>query len=363
MRGDDPQTEHLFSYITPEQRVPSDHPLRPLRRMVDDALVRLSPRFAAIYSPMGRPSIAPEKLLRALLLQLLYSVRSERLLIEQLEYNLLFRWFVGVSMDDPVWVPTVFTKNRDRLLRGDIAQAFFDQVLAEAARHQLLSDEHFTVDGTLIEAWASQKSFRPTRGPSGPSDGDRSNPSVDFRHEQRTNATHQSSTDPDARLAKKAPGQPARLAYHGHVCMENRSGLVVDTQLTAALGHADVDAALVMAERLPGRSRLTLGGDKAYDERRCIRELRRMRITPHVAQYTGLGHRRSAIDRRTTRHPGYRVSQRARKRVEEIFGWMKTIGLLRKLRHRGGPRVGWIFTFTAAAYNLVRIRNLVFACA
>jgi transposase len=360
MRGADERSDCLFSYVSPEQRVPADHPLRPIRQMTDAALDHLSARFATMYSELGRPSIPPEQLLRALLLQVLYSIRSERLLIEQLDYNLLFRWFIGLGMDEPIWDHSTFSKNRDRLLKGDVADAFFDAVLAEAQAQRLLSDEHFTVDGTLLEAWASHKSFRPKAGDSSAPPDDPGNPTVNYRGERRTNATHQSTTDPDARLYKKGVGRPAQLAYLGHVLMENRSGLVVDTRVTAADGHGERQAALMMAADLPG-ARVTLGGDKGYDCRDFVDELRRMQVTPHVAQHTR--NRRSAIDARTTRHAGYAISQRTRKRVEEIFGWMKTVGLLRKLRHRGGPKVGWIFRFTAAAYNLVRMRNLVAARA
>jgi transposase len=358
MRGSDEQAGYLFSYISAEARVPADHPLRPLRAVVDGALRRLSPRFEKLYVRFGRPSIAPEKLLRALLLQVLYTIRSERQLVEQLQYNLLFQWFVGLSLDDAVWDATTFTKNRDRLLNGDIATAFFDEVLAEARAQGLLSQEHFTVDGTLLEAWASQKSFRP-RDEDGPDPPTGSNPDVNFRGTPRRNDTHQSTTDPDARLAKKGVGRAAKLSYAGHVLMENRNGLVIDTMLTPADGYAEVDAALVMLERLPDRPGVTVGGDKAYDRARFVNECRHMGITPHVAQKSS----QSAIDARTTRHPGYAVSQVHRKRVEEIFGWMKTTGLLRKLRHRGGPLVAWIFTFTAAAYNLVRLRTLMAATA
>jgi transposase len=360
MRGADERSDCLFSYVSPEQRVPADHPLRPIRQMTDAALDHLSARFATMYSELGRPSIPPEQLLRALLLQVLYSIRSERLLIEQLDYNLLFRWFIGLGMDEPIWDHSTFSKNRDRLLEGDVADAFFDAVLAEAQAQRLLSDEHFTVDGTLLEVWASHKSFRPKAGDSSAPPDDPGNPTVNYRGERRTNATHQSTTDPDARLYKKGVGRPAQLAYLGHVLMENRSGLVVDTRVTAADGHGERQAALMMAADLPG-ARVTLGGDKGYDCRDFVDELRRMQVTPHVAQHTR--NRRSAIDARTTRHAGYAISQRTRKRVEEIFGWMKTVGLLRKLRHRGGPKVGWIFRFTAAAYNLVRMRNLVAARA
>jgi transposase len=360
MRGADERSDFLFSYVSPEQRVPAEHPLRPIRQMTDAALARLSERFEAMYSEMGRPSIPPEQLLRALLLQALYSIRSERLLIEQLDYNLLFRWFVGLGMDEAIWDHSTFSKNRDRLLAGDIATEFFDAVLAEARPHRLLSDEHFTVDGTLLEAWASHKSFRPKGPGSSTPPDDPGNPTVNFRGEPRKNDTHQSTTDPDARLYKKGVGRPAQLAYLGHVLMENRSGLIVDTRVTPADGYGERDAALLMVADVPG-GRVTLGGDKGYDYPAFVAELRHMAVTPHVAQNTT--HRRSAIDPRTTRHPGYAVSQVKRKRVEEAFGWMKTIGLLRKLRHRGGPTVDWIFRFTAAAYNLIRIRNLIHAHA
>jgi transposase len=340
--------------VSAEARVPPDHPLRPVRRIVDDALRRLSPRFERLYVRWGRPSIAPEKLLRALLVQILYSIRSERQLVEQLQYNLLFQWFVGLSLDDAVWDATTFTKNRDRLLAGDIAEAFFQEVLAAARDQGLLSTEHFTVDGTLLDAWASQKSFRPRADEPRDDDPDRGNPNVDFRGTLRRNDTHQSTTDPDARLARKGPGREAKLSYAAHVLMENRHGFVVDTAVTPADGYAEVDAALTMLSALPDNGRITVGGDKAYDTPRFIAECRHMGITPHVAQKDS----QTAIDRRTTGSPGYAVSQRHRKRVEETFGWMKTIGLLRKLRHRGGPLVIWIFTFTAAAYNLVRLRTL-----
>jgi transposase len=361
MRGADERSSFLFSYVSPEQRVPPDHPLRVIRLLVDEVLTALSSRFDRLYSDMGRPSIPPEQLLRALVLQALYTVRSERLLIEQLDYNLLFRWFVGLGMDEPIWDHSTFSKNRARLLEGEMARAFFAAVLADARTAQLLSDDHFSVDGTLLEAWAGQKSVRRRDQGERPPE-DRGNPSVDFRGERRTNETHRSTTDPDARLAKRAPGQPARLAYAGHLCIDNRHGLVVDAMVTPATGLAEVDAALRMAERLPP-GRVTIGADTWYDQRRFVTEMRHMGITPHVAQYPGGHHRRSAIDRRTTRHPGYAVSQRARKRIEEVFGWMKTIGLLRKLRHRGGPRVHGVFTFTAAVYNLVRMRALLTAPA
>ena len=354
MRGDDRQPGAMFSYLSPEQRVPADHPLRPIRQMVDEVLQGLSGRFDRMYAEMGRPSIAPEKLLRALLLQILYSIRSERLLMEQLNYNLLFRWFVGLNLDDAVWVPTVFSKNRDRLLEGDVAHAFFAAVLRQIRQRGWVSDEHFSVDGTLLEAWASQKSFQKKDGGGAAVSGDDpGNPTVDFHGEKRSNQTHPSHTDPAALLAKKGKGKEAKWCYAGHVLIENRHGFVVNTVLTQAYGRAEPDAARWMAEQIPGTHRVSVGADKGYDQAEVVEELRRMRVTPHVAQKE-----RSAVDRRTSRHVGYHVSQRVRKRVEEVFGWMKTIGLLRKLRHRGLERVGWMFTFTAAAYNLVRARNL-----
>jgi transposase len=353
MRGDDQQSGHLFSYVSPEQRVPADHPLRVVRQMTDAALRQLSPQFEAIYAKTGRPSVPPEQLLRALVLQVLYTVRSERLLVEQLEYNLLFRWFVGLGMDDAVWTPTTFTKNRDRLLAGDIARQFFDAVLTQAQAQRLLSDEHFTVDGTLLEAWAGQKSFTRRDGTSpGPSDDDPGNPTVNFHGERRSNTTHQSTTDPDSRLAKKGPGREAKLAYVGEVLMENRHGLVMDACVVTASGTAERDAATALLQALPARP-ATVGGDKAYDTRAWVETTRALGVTPHVAQAP-----HSAIDARTTRQPGYAISQRIRKRIEEVFGWMKTIGGLRKLRHRGTARVEWQFLFVAAAYNLVRLRTL-----
>jgi len=363
MRGDDQQQNGMFSYISAEQRVPPDHPLRALRKMVDEALAELSPRFSRLYAKRGRPSIAPEKLLRALLLQVLYTIRSERQLVEQLDYNLLYRWFVGLNMDDAMWDVTVFTKNRERLLKGNIAQAFFQKVLEQARERSLLSEEHFTVDGTLIEAWAGQKSFQRKDAPPPPPEDGGSNPTVNFHGEKRSNQTHQSTSDPEAMLFKKSRGSESKLGYVGHVLMENRNGLVVDTRLTRATGTAERDAALEMAARIPGGTRrVTLGGDKNYDTRDFVDKLREAAVTPHVAQNQH-ERRNSAIDQRTTQHPGYAISQRKRKRVEEIFGWIKTIGGLRKTKHRGKDRVGWMFTFVAAAYNLVRMRNLAQAAA
>ena len=332
MRGDDLQAGAMFSYISPEQRVPLDHPLRGIREMVDRALTRLSARFEGLYSTTGRPSIPPEKLLRALLLQVLYTMRNERMLMEKLDYNLLFRWFVGLNLDDPVWDATVFTKNRERLLRGDIAQAFFEEVLTEARRHGLLSDEHFTVDGTLIEAWAGHKSFQPRQAADPPPPDDPGNPSVDFRGEKRTNATHVSTTDPEARLFRKEPGREARLCFMGHLLMDNRHGLGVGSRVSEATGTAERDTGLGLSGRISNRHGVTVGADKGYDTQGFVAALRALGVTPHVARHSG---RRSAIDGRTTHHAGYAVSQRKRKRVEEIFGWLKTVGLMRKVRHKG----------------------------
>jgi transposase len=335
--------------------------LRPIRGMVDEALKSLNGRFNEIYGEEGRKSIPPERLLRALLLQMLYTVRSERMLMEQLEYNLLFRWFVGLSANEPVWHASVFSKNRDRLLEGAVAEEFFSFVVEQARQKRLLSDDHFTVDGTMIEAWAGQKSFQTKKDGDDcrkppPKDPGR-NPTVNYRKQERCNDTHESLTDRFARLFKKSRGSEAKLCYLGHVVTENRHGLVVDTRLTLASGTAERDAAIGVFEQKPAGKRVTLGGDKAYDTHSFVGKLRDLQVTPHVAQNNA--NRRSAIDGRTTRHEGYAVSQRKRKRVEEVFGWMKTIGLQRKTRFRGPDRVGWMFTFAAAAYNLVRMRNLM----
>jgi transposase len=356
MRGPDERPDQMWSYVSMDDRIPEDHPLRPLRLLVDRALRDLSPRFGQLYSDVGRPSIPPERLLRALLIQVLYTIRSERLLMEQLDYNLLFRWFVGLSMDDPIWDPTVFTKNRDRLLRGEIAEAFFEKVLSLARSEGLLSDEHFTVDGTLIEAWAGQKSFKRKDDDGSSSSDDPGNPTVDFHGQKRSNETHQSTTDPEARLYKKTRGSESKLAYLGHILMENRNGLAVSSMVTQANGTAERMAARVMIQEVKTPRTITVGADKGYDTSSFVENLRRLCTTPHVAQNTTK--RSSAIDGRTTRHAGYLISQKRRKRIEEIFGWLKTIGLMRKTRQRGTRRVGWIFTFTLAAYNLVRIRNL-----
>jgi len=341
-----------------ENRIPKDHPLRRIRKLVDELLKGLSPRLSKLYASVGRPSIPPEQLLRALLLQVLYTIRSERQLMEQLDYNILFRWFVGLSMDDQVWVPTVFTKNRDRLLKGDIATAFMGQVIGLAREQNLLSDEHFTVDGTLIEAWASLKSFK-KKGlpPQDPSD-DPGNPTVNFHGQKRTNQTHQSITDPDARLYRKGLGKEARLSYMGHALMDNLHGLAVGALLTTATGKAEGEAALAMVKKVRRRG-TTVGADKWYDQAPVVTVLRRWGITPHVAQKWD--ERYTAIDGRTTRHLGYVLSQRKRKLIEQLFGWIKTIGLMRKTRHRGKDRVGWMYIFTIAAFNIVRINNLTAA--
>jgi transposase len=319
--------------------------------MVDGILKEMSPRFAELYADRGRPSIPPERLLRALLLQILYTVRSERLLIEQLDYNLLFRWFVGMGMDEGVWNHAVFSKNRERLLNEEVAEVFFQRVLERAKPY--LSDEHFTVDGTLIEAWASHKSFRPKDGGGSPSGKGRE---VDFHGEERSNETHQSTTDPDARLYRKSKGSEAKMSYLGHALMENRHGLLVDTMVTLADGTAERDAAVLMASQIAGVKQVTLGGDKNYDTRELVRGLREMKVTPHVAQNNT--NRRSAINGRTTQHAGYAISQKKRKRIEESFGWMKTIGMLKKVKLRGLEKVSWLFTFVAAVYNLYRLQRL-----
>jgi transposase len=360
MRGADRQTAAMFSYLSPEAFVPPNHPLRAIRPLVNAALDRLSPDFAKIYSAFGRESIAPEKLLRALLLQAFFSVRSERQLMEQLTYNIMFRWFVGLSMDASVWDVTVFTKNRDRLLEGDIAHRFLAAILIDPQVKPLLSDEHFSVDGTMIEAWASIKSFKPKDGSGEPPAAGR-NSEVDFRGQPRSNETHASTTDPDARLYKKAAGQAAKLCHLGHVLMENGNGLVVAAAVTKASGTAEREAAIEMVGALEGSHRITVGGDKAYDTADFVADIRELGVTPHVAQNTN--GRRSAIDGRTTRHRGYGVSQKKRKRIEEVFGWIKSSAGFRKTRHRGTERVGWMFTLNAAAYNLVRLPKLLGATA
>jgi len=365
MRGLDGQTGALFSYLSPEVLVPRDHPLRGIRPLVNGALEKLSPEFDKLYAVGGRASIPPEKLLRALLLQAFYGVRSERQLMEQVTYNMLFRWFIGLSMDAPVWDVTMFTKNRERLLAGDIVVEFLLAVMNDPATRQLLSNEHFSVDGTLIDAWAelakgsakrslverpaegSMKSFRRKDGSDDPSCGVGRNAERDFHGEKRSNETHASTTDPDARLYRKSKGQPSRLCYMGHLLIENRHGLIVDVRTTHATGRAEREAAEVMIGKVSGGGRVTLGSDKAYDAAEHVAALRAIGVTPHVAQ--NLSGRRSAIDGRTTRHPGYAVSQRIRKRIEEPFGWIKAAAGLRKTRHRGLARVGWVVALTATA--------------
>jgi len=361
MRGEDQESVGFFSYLRLETRIPADHPLRAIRELVDAALAQLSRAFDKLYARDGRPSIAPERLLRALLLQAFYTVRSERQLMEQLDYNLLFRWFVGLSADEAVWDATVFCKNRDRLLDGDIAAKFMVGVLNLPQVRRLLSSEHFSVDGTLIEAWASMKSFVPKDGSSNPpaaKSGGGRNAERDFHGEKRKNDTHCSSTDPDARLFRKGAGKEAKLCHMGHLLTENRNGLIVEARLTEASGTAERTTALAMIEDTakPGS---TVGGDKNYDTADFVAGCRQRRCTPHVSQNDT--NRRSAIDARTTRHPGYRISTIRRKRIEECFGWMKTVGGLRKTRHRGRGLVEWFFVLTAIAYDLVRIPKLLAA--
>jgi len=358
VRGGDNRTGELFSYVDLEARVRGDHPLRTIRKIVNEALSTLERELAALYSPIGRPSIPPEKLLRAMLLQAFYSIRSERLLRERLEYDLLFRWFVGIGVDDAVWDHSVFSKNRDRLLEGDIAAKFLAAVLAQPKVKKLLSSDHFSVDGTLIEAWASMKSVKPKDGSGEPPTQGGRNAEANFHGHKRSNDTHASTTDPDARLYRKGKGKETKLCFIGHGLMENRHGLLVDACLTQADGHAERVAALHMIEPRADRpTAITLGADKAYDAEDFVNELRSMNVTPHVAQNTS--GRSSAVDGRTTRHGGYAVSQRIRKRIEEAFGWIKTVAGQEKTSFRGRDRVAWAFTFAAAAYNLVRLPKLI----
>jgi transposase len=357
MRGVDRRRDGLFSYVQPDSRIPKDHPLRVIRQVTDEALVSLNGLFSTLYAKEGRPSIPPEQLLRALLLQAFYSIRSERQLMEQLNYNLLFRWFVGLSVDDPVWVPTVFSKNRDRLLAGDIAAEFMAAVLHLPRVKILLSGEHFSVDGTLIQAWASMKSLRRKDGTDEPP-GPGRNGERNFRGEKRGNETHASTTDPDARLARKSQGQEAKLGFTGHLLMENGNGLLVDARLSQATGTAEPRAALEMLGALPVSGKKTVGTDKNYDTAAFVAAARQLNVTPHVAQNI-TPHRGSNIDGRTTRHAGYRTSQVIRKRIEEANGWIKEVAAMAQTKHRGLDRVGWMFTFKAAAYNLIRLPKLL----
>ena len=356
MRGRQSHQGGMFSYVSLEERVPAKHPLRAIRAVVDEVLAGMDTAFAGLYASTGRPSIPPEQVLKALLLQAFYSIRSERQLAEQIVFNLLFRWFVGLGVDDPVWHPTVFTKNRDRLLAGDVAGTFLGAVVAHAKVKGLLSDEHFSVDGTLIEAWASVKSFRPKDGSDEPP-GPGRNGERNFHGERRSNDTHTSLTDPEAKLFRKGRGKEAKLSFMGHVLMENRNGLVVGATLTQASGTAERSAALDLIGAMEGRHRITVGADKGYDTADFVADLRSLKATPHVAQ--NISGRRSRIDARTTRHSGYEVSQRCRKRIEEVFGWIKTVAGHRKSRFRGTARVGWAFTFATAAYNLIRLPKLL----
>ncbi len=357
MRGNDDQLQAgMFSYVALEDRIPADHPLRGVRQLTDTVLGEMSAEFDGLYSKVGRPSIPPERLFRALLLQVFYSVRSERLLMEQLDYNLLFRWFVGLEIDEPVWNHAVFSKNRDRLLNQDLAQQFFARVKAQATA--LMSDEHFTVDGTLIEAWASQKSFRKRGSTEPPTSG-----GANFHGEKRSNDTHASRTDPDARLYRKSSGQEAKLSYLGHTLVENRHGLIAAAMATTADGTAERDAAILLLDqvRLKTAARLTVGADKAYDTQDFVQTVRELGVTPHVMQNTSK--RRSAIDKRTTRHPGYQISLAKRWLVEKPFGWLKQVGPLKKVKLRGLDKVEWLFVFSCAAFNLLRIPKLRAECA
>jgi transposase len=363
MRGEERQSEGMFSYIRLEERVAKDHPLRPILRLVNEVLAVLSRGFEELYSHTGRPSIAPEYLLRATLLQAFFTVRSERQLMEQIDYNLLFRWFVGLSIDDTVWDASVFSKNRDRLLEADVAREFLATLLSLPQVKRLLSSDHFSVDGTLIEAWASMKSFRSKNGSDSPPDGGR-NSARNFRREKRSNETHASTTDPDAKLYRKGDGQESRLCYMGHVLMENRQGLAVAANVTQATGTAERQTALDLIDsHRPGRRRITVGADKGFDVEGFVHDLRTRKVTPHIAidaHLTKTGKRRkTAIDKRTLRHAGYDISQRCRKRIEEVFGWIKTTGGIAQVKVRGLAKVQTIFTFAILAYNLVRIPKLL----
>jgi len=354
MRGIDDNRDAMFIYLSPEDFVPADHPLRSIRTMVDQALEGLSAEFNRMYSHTGRPSIPPEKLLKALILQALYSIRSNRMLTEQIGYSILFRWFLGMALDEPVWDHSSFTQNQQRLIGSEVSVRFFQRVLEQARKKRLLSAEHFTVDGTLLESWASLKSFQPRDG--APPSGEGRNPEVDFKGKQRTNDTHASTTDPEAKLMRHGLGKEAKLCWMGHVLTENRSGLVVATCLTQASGTAEREAAEQMLRQTKKRSRVTLGADKGYDVKSFVETLRSLKVTPHIACRES--HGSAAIDGRTTRHAGYHISQRTRKRIEEVFGWLKTVGVFRKLRYIGQEKIAWYFTLALSVYNLVRMRSL-----
>lgn len=360
MRGVEPKSDAMFVYLSPESFVPKEHPLRPIRTMVDAALAELDADFNELYSHTGRPSIPPEQLLKALLLQALFSVRSNRLLVEQINYNILFRWFVGLALDERVWDHSSFSTNLERLIEADISRLFLGKIVGQARKAGLISGEHFSVDGTLIEAWASVKSLRPKNDDPQPPVG--RNRERDFHGEKLSNETHASTTDPEARLYKKSKGKEARMSYQGHALMENRNGLIVDGVITQATGTAEREAAVEMVAEVAGNRRITVAGDKGYDTHDFVEDLRELQATPHVAQNTGRNGG-SAIDGRTTRHEGYHVSLRIRKRIEEVFGWIKTVGNLRKTRHRGTAKVDWYFVLALSAYNLVRMRNLGVAAA
>jgi transposase len=354
MRGSSPQQSSMLCLVSMEDRVPQDHPLRPMKKMADGALAELSPVFDAMYAEGGRPSVPPERLLKALLLQALFSIRSERQLCEQLQYNLLYRWFLDMDMVEETFAPTTFTKNRDRLLEHEVASQFFDAVVSQARGAGLMSSEHFSVDGTMIEAWASMKSFRPKDD-----DDDDNNGWADFRGKKRSNDTHESKTDPEAKLWRKGKGREAKLCFAGNALMENRNGLLVDFRIDMMSGTIEREAALQMLDDNVGEGRrATAGGDKGYDVKDFIAELRKRGITPHVAQQI-TPHRGSGIDGRTTRHPGYGISQTVRKRIEEIFGWFKTVGGLRRTRFRGVARTQLAAYVVGAAYNLLRMSRLI----
>jgi len=354
MRGMQDRSDALFLYVSPESFVPADHPLRPIRVMADKALASLSDEFKRMYSHTGRPSVPPEVLLKSLLLQILFSIRSNRLLVEQLGYNILYRWFLGLSLEEAIWDHSTFSQNQERLIGTDIAGQFLQRIIEQAKEARLLSKDHFSVDGTLIEAWASIKSFQPRDG--GPRNRSGRNGEVDFHGQILKNDTHASTTDPESRLYRKGKGKESKLCYMGHTLMENRNGLVLDAQVTPATGTAERKTAVDMILKIPGKRRVTIGADKGYDTEGFVAALRSMSATPHVAQNNT--RRKSAVDRRTTRHPGYEASGKVRKRIEEIFGWLKTVGTLRKARYRGTEKLSWYFTLAVAAYDLVRMRNL-----